>query len=227
MQRIAVFDLDETITTRGTWGRFVSQALKDNPRKLLGMWVRAGVGQLIYKLGSRERISVKQAMLRQSLSGRSKSDLQIMADRFAEEEVRSGLRPGAIRQIETHRAAGDRIIIASAGADIVVEAIAKRLGIETVLSTKLAWVRQGDEEICARHFGSENCYNEGKLQRLRKCLETLDDFQRASVHITMYTDSHSDLPVLKYADTGVSVNGDRKLLKAAEIYGFETVDWSL
>ena len=227
MQRIAVFDLDETITTQGTWGRFVSQTLKDNPGKLLGMWARAGVGQLIYKFGARERMSVKEAMLRWSLSGRTKAELKSLADKFADEEVKSGLRPGAVRQIEAHRTAGDRIIIASAGADIVVEAIAKRLGIETVLSTKLAWEGERNHEICAPYFGSENCYGPGKLNRLRKCLETLDDFQRAVVHITVYSDSYSDLPVMRYADKGVSVNGDRKLLKAAEIYDFEIVNWSL
>ncbi len=194
---------------------------------MLAMWARAGVGQLIYKAGAQERISVKRAMLRQSLSGKSKAELQSLADKFADEEVQTGLRPGAVRQIEAHRAAGDRIIVASAGADLVVEAIAQRLGIETVLSTKLAWSGDGDNQICARHFGSENCYGAGKLERLRKCLETLDDFQRTSVHITMYSDSYSDLPVMQYADKGVSVNGDKKLLKAAEIYGFETVNWSV
>lgn len=227
VQRVAVFDLDETITTRGTWGRFVSLALNDKPGKLIAMWLRAGVGQLFYKFGSQERISVKRAMLRRSLSGKTRVELQNLADGFADEEVRSGLRPGALRQIEAHRAAGDRIIIASAGADLIVEAIAKRLGIETAIATKLAWTREGENEICARDFGSENCYGPGKLTRLRKCLETLDDFQRSAVHITMYSDSNSDLPVMKYADKGVSVNGDKKLLKAAKVYGFETVDWSL
>ena len=227
MQRYAIFDLDETITTRGTWGRFVSQVVKGKPHRLLGLWARAGVGQILYKFGPKERISVKRGMLRWSLSGQSRAHLQELADRFAEEEVRSGLRPGAIRQIEAHRAAGDHIMIASAGADLVVEAIAKRLGIETVISTKLAWIREGEAEVCARYFGSENCYGTGKLVTLRKCLETFDDFQREAAHITMYTDSYSDLPVLEFADKGVAVNGDSKLLKAAEVYGFETVDWSV
>jgi len=133
------------------------------------------------------------------------------------------LRPGALRQIERHRECGDRVLIASAGADLVVEAIARRLGIDTVVSTQLAW----NEGRCARHFGSENCYGSGKLFRLRKCLETFDDYHRETARITMYTDSFSDLPTLRFADKGVSVNGDRKLLKAAKIYGFETVDWSL
>lgn len=227
MQRYAVFDLDETITTRGTWGRFVSQALRDKPAKLLAMWARAGLGQFVYKVGPLERISVKRSMLRWALSGKTRTELQALADRFADEEIRTGLRPGAVRQIEAHRAAGDHILIASAGADIVVEAIAKRLGIETVISTKLAWNSKGKNQTCARHFGSRNCYGLGKLVRLRKCLETFPDYQREAAHITVYSDSHSDLPVLKFADKGVSVNGDSKLLKVADVHGFETVNWSI
>ncbi len=227
MHRYAVFDLDETITTHGTWGRFVSQSVKGRPLKLIGLWARAGIGQILYKFGPKERISVKRGMLRWSLSGQSRVKLEDLAERFADEEIKSGLRPGAVRQIERHRAAGDHILIASAGADLVVEAIAKRLGIDTVISTKLAWEGEGDSQVCARDFGSENCYGPGKLDRLRKCLETFDDFQRSAAHITVYSDSHSDLPVMKYADKGVSVNGDSKLQKAAELYGFEIVDWSV
>lgn len=227
MQRYAVFDLDETITSRGTWGRFVTQILRDQPGKLFAMWARAGVGQLLYKATHVERISVKRAMLRSSLTGRTRVELQAKAEQFADEEIRSGLRPGALRQIEKHRAAGDRILIASAGADIIVEAIAKRLDIQTVVSTNLSWKGEGEDQICDRNFGSENCYGPGKLIRLRKCLETFDDFDRETSHITVYSDSFSDLPVLQYADKGVSVNGDSKLLKAAHVYGFETVNWSV
>jgi len=227
VQRYAVFDLDQTITTRGTWGRFVSRSVKGKVHKLIGLWVRAGIGQILYKIGPKERISVKRGMLRWSLSGQTRLYLQNLADQFAEDEIRSGLRPGAVKQIDAHKAAGDRILIASAGADLVVEAIAKRLGIETVVATKLAWIGTGDSQTCARHFGSENCYGPGKLSRLQKCLETFDDFNREKAHITVYSDSHSDLPVLKFADKGVSVNGDSKLLKLANVYGFETVNWSI
>ena len=222
MQRYAVFDLDHTITTQGTWGRFVSQSVRTKPWRLLCLWLRAGIGQLRYRLGGDERISVKRSMLRWSLSGQKRETLEALAESFAENEVRNGLRPGALRQIEAHRAAGDHILIASAGADLIVEAIAKRLKIDTVISTNLAW----DEGKCARNFGSENCYGEGKLIKLRKCLETFDDFQREEAHIIMYSDSHSDLPAMQFADKGVAVNGNRKLRKAAAVYGFETVNWS-
>lgn len=222
MQRYAIFDLDETITMRGTWGRFVSLAVKDQPLKFAGLWIRAGIAQLIYKTGSSERVSVKRGMLRGSLSGQTRENLEALAEAFAQDEVEKGLRPGAVRQIERHKAAGDRIIIASAGADIIVNAIAKRLGVEHVVCTKLAWV----DGKCAREFGSQNCYAEGKLDMITKRLETFDDFRREASHITMYSDSYSDLPTFKYADVGVAVNADSKLRRAADVYDLETVNWS-
>ena len=222
MQRYAVFDLDETITTRGTWGRFVSLAVRREPWKLIALWFRAGIAQIFYKWGAQERMSVKRGMLRWSLSGKSRSGLEALAEDFAEKEIKRGLRPGAIREISARKGAGDRIIIASAGADLIVDAIAKRLDVDRVVCTKLAW----NDEVCGRTFGSENCYGEGKLQMLQKCLETFDDFQRETAHITVYSDSYSDLPVLKYADKGVAVNSDARLKKAADVSGFETVDWS-
>jgi len=223
VNRYAVFDLDHTITTRGTWGRFVSLSVRHKPWKLVGLWLRAGIGQLRYRFGGDERISVKRAMLRWTLSGQNRDVLEALAEEFADNEMQNGLRPGALRQIEAHRAAGDHIIIASAGADLIVEAIAKRLRIETVISTQLAW----SAGKCARHFGSENCYGPGKLVKLKKCLETFDDFQRETAHIIMYSDSHSDLPVMNFADKGVAVNASKKLLNMADVYGFETVDWSI
>jgi len=222
MQRYAIFDLDETITTQGTWGRFVSQSVKGQPWRFLGLWARAGFGQVLYKFGRRERMFVKRGMLRWSLSGRCREELSALAEQFAKAELESGIRPGALRQIQAHREAGDHIIIASAGADLIVEPIAKELGIETVVCTKLGW----DGDICARHFGSPNCYGPGKLEMLLKCFETFSDFNREEAHITVYSDSHSDLPVLKFADKGVAVNGDPSLQKLARVYGFETVNWS-
>ena len=222
MQHYAIFDLDETITTRGTWGRFVSQAVGRNPIKLIGIWAHAAVAQLFYKFGRTERVFVKRGMLRWSLSGQSRANLEALAQRFAEKELSSGIRPGALAQIKKHQDAGDRVVIASAGADLIVNAIAERLGIEHVVCTKLDW----NKGVCGRNFGSANCYASGKFEMLQKRLETFDDFRRDAAHITMYSDSHSDLPCFEYADVGIAVNADMKLRRAAKVYGLATVDWS-
>ena len=222
MIRYAVFDLDETITARGTWGRFVNLSVRRRPWRFFGIWGRAALGQLLYKTTSLERVSVKRGMLRWSLTGQSRERLHALAEDFAAQEVATGLRPGALRAITAHRAAGDTIIIASAAADLVANAIAEKLDITHVVATKLAW----DNGVCADDFASENCYGAGKLTALRTYLETFPDYRREVVHITLYTDSYSDLPVLEFADKGVAVNADAKLQAASPVYGFETVDWS-
>ncbi len=41
----------------------------------------------------------------------------------------------------------------------------------------------------------------------------------------MYSDSYSDIDILRYSDKAVAVNADRKLVKAAAAEGFDVVDW--
>ena len=223
MIRYAVFDLDKTITTKGTWGRFVSQSVRNKPWKLIGLWGTALFGQFRYKFGAQERVSVKRGMLRWSLAGQSRMHLLELAETFADQEIASGIRPGAIKEIRARQAAGDVVLIASAGADLVVEPIAKRLGIDHVISTKLGW----SNDVCARDFATQNCYGPGKLALLQKYLETFPDYRRERSHITMYSDSAADLPAFEFADKGVAVNAGPRLRELAEVYDFESVDWSI
>ncbi|MBT7397572.1 MAG: hypothetical protein HN775_00100, partial [Hellea sp.] len=44
--------------------------------------------------------------------------------------------------------------------------------------------------------------------------------------IKMYTDSISDIDILRFSDEGVAVNPDRKLAKVAIDENFELVNWN-
>lgn len=222
MSRFAVFDLDKTMTKRGTWGRFVSRSVGYNPIKLLSIWSVAGLKQLRYKSGDIDRIGVKRAMLRRSLTGMNRAKLLALADKFADDEVSSGLNPGFIAELEKCRAADDHILIASAGADILIGRIAERLGIEHWVATDLAW--EGDR--CADHFATDNCYGEGKLTRLKTLLETFPDYDSRTAQVTFYSDSHSDLPCFEFSNRCVAVNGTAKLKTIAISRNWEIVDWS-
>ena len=41
----------------------------------------------------------------------------------------------------------------------------------------------------------------------------------------MYTDSYSDLEILRFSDKGVAVNADRELREAAKSENFDVVEW--
>lgn len=221
MANIAIFDLDYTLTKRGTWGRFVIKAVKFKPWLWLPLAFSAGVTQWRYKKGHLPRIRVKQAMMRWSMVGKPRAQLETLANAFAEKEIANGLRPGAVEALEQHRANGDLIIIASAAVDVIVGPIAKRLNIEHWVATDMKW----DNEKLASDFASKNCCGPEKLERVKQLFARNPQMKHNHTLITMYSDSYSDIDILKFCDKGVAVNADRKLIKASGEEGFEVVDW--
>lgn len=221
-KRIAIFDLDETLTKKGTWGRFVIGTLKGKPLKWIPFLATSIFSQALYMLRFGPREHVKENMMRWTLSGRTREELETLAAGFADNEFSEGLRTRSKAMIEKHRASGDRIIIASAAVDLIVDPIAKRLGINERVCTKMAY---NTENRLARKLGGMNCYGKGKLIMVREYLEQDPEFDRTHTHITMYSDSRSDLDIMRWADVGIAVNPSPRLAKLTEQYGFEVQDW--
>ena len=221
MADIAIFDLDYTLTKRGTWGRFVVKNVKFKPWLWLPLAFSAAVTQWRYKQGHFPRIRVKQAMMRWSMVGKSRAYMEGLAEAFAENEVANGLRPGAVQALEQHRANGDVIIIASAAVDLIVRPIAKRLNVEYWVATDMKW----ENGKLAAEFASKNCYGAEKLERVKRLFAQTPKLKHNHTLITMYSDSYSDIDILRFCDKGVAVNADRSLTEASREEGFEVVDW--
>ena len=221
MANIAIFDLDYTLTKKGTWGRFVLRNVKFKPWIWLPLAVSAGVTQWRYKQGHFPRIRVKQAMMRWSMVNQSRAYLEALAEAFAENEIKNGLRPGAIKALEQHRSNGDVIIIASAAVDLIVAPIAKRLNVEHWVATDMKW----DDEKLSPDFASKNCYGTEKLERVKQLFDRYPELKQSNTLITMYSDSYSDIDILRFCDKGVAVNADRALTKASAEECFDVVDW--
>ncbi len=221
-QQIAIFDLDETLTKKGTWGRFVTGTLRGKPLKWIPFLATSIVSQIIYMLRLGPREHVKENMMRWTLSGRTRVELEKQAADFADYEANAGLRLRSKSMIEQHRAAGDRIIIASAAVDLIVDPIADRLDIAEMVCTKMAY--NADDRL-ARKLGGMNCYGKNKLLMVREHLERDEKFDRSKSHITMYSDSRSDLAIMDWADVGIAVNPSPRLAKVVEQYGFEVQNW--
>lgn len=217
MPGTAIFDLDKTITRQGTWSRFVRSATGGG----LGFWGKlplAGLQAIKYKAGLADRASVKVRSIALYLEGQSRTSLQARADAFVAEDIRSGLRNQARSVIEAHRAAGDRLIIASAAVDLICDAMARELGFEDVICTRLAWNKEGRLRGA---LDGENCYGEEKLRRV----EAFFGGARPAGPIVFYSDHHTDLPCLTWADRGVAVNPSSKLRNQAARNNIEIVDW--
>ncbi len=215
----AIFDLDYTLTKRGTWGRFVWKSVKYRPHLWLPLLFSTAAFQLQYKMGQRPRGAVKKNMMRWSLQRHKRLKLETMAESFAMSEVSNGFRPGGVAALDYHRSQGHEIIIASAAVDLVVAPIAKALGVKHYVSTELSWAEDGR---LLSQFASPNCYGVAKLKRVKSLLENIGAERFKTI---FYSDSKADLPVLEYSDLAIVVDPSAKFKPIAEAKGMPIQHW--
>lgn len=216
MAGIAFFDLDKTITREGTWSRFVRLATPDI-RFFAGLPALAAQAAA-YKAGMASRGSVKERAVALFLRDRKKTELQAVAKDFAEAELQTGVRPGALAAIQGHRDAGDRLVIASAAADLIVEAMAEQLGFDDIICTRLSW--SADHRLLTALNG-ENCYGLEKLRRVDEYL----DAQASIGQTSFYSDHITDLPCLDRVDYGAAVHPEPGLRRVARQKNMPILDW--
>jgi phosphatidylglycerophosphatase C len=218
VQRIALYDLDRTVTRAPTFTPFlVHMAASGNPLRLLGvpLWVLAMLG---YKAKFCGRKPLKQFGLR-LLVGRvvRSARMQPRIDAFVARQLARNIQPGARAKIAADRAAGVRLVLVTAAPEIYAEALAQALGFEACIATRHQ--RDGAGNLLALIDG-ENNYGEQKVARVEDWLAG-QGLARADWHLTAYTDHASDAPILNYADTGVLVGRYAKPQR-----GWAQVDWS-
>ena len=128
----------------------------------------------------------------------------------------------AWRCLESHRNAGDTLVLISASSHHLVAPIAAALGIEHVLAVELEVA--GSEEGCVYTGGSQGVlsYRGGKVIRFQQWLA---EQAITPSHTTFYSDSRNDLPLLQYVDCAVAVNPDLVLAEVASVEGWRRLDW--
>ncbi|MEZ4320077.1 MAG: HAD family hydrolase [Myxococcota bacterium] len=134
-----------------------------------------------------------------------------------DDECASRLRPGAAEALEKHRAAGDRLVLATSSTLYSALAAQKLWGFDDLVCTRLE-VRDG--RFTGRISGL--AYGEAKLERVR---EWAREHAVDLGDCTFYTDSITDLSVMEAVGAPVAVNPDVKLSRLASARSWPTVDW--
>lgn len=222
MQRIAIYDMDRTITVRGTYTSFLIHMARAIAPWRLALLPVAGLVMLGYVLRLFDRARVKE--LNQALLiGRRVSRTRIMpaVESFADKVIAGNIRAGALAQIGQDRASGYHLVIASASYRLYVEPIARRLGFDAVIATD--HFAQDIDYLRARIAG-ENCYDVAKLRMIRAWMEE-QGIDRAQAHIRAYSDHVTDAPMLGFADEGFATNPHARLERLAALRGWPILRW--
>lgn len=222
MIRLAIYDMDKTITRGATWTPFLRHAAGRHARWRLALAPLAGAGVLAYAGGMTGRAGLKHWTQRVMLGRRlSRAQVDALAESFAERIAQGGVLAGARERIAADRAGGRRIVLATASFRFYAEPIARALGIDDVIATDSPW--DGAERLRPGVAG-ENCYGPAKLRMIEAWL-TRHGIARDGAHVRFYSDHVSDLPALDWADEAFAVNPHPPLRRIARARGWPILDW--
>jgi HAD superfamily hydrolase (TIGR01490 family) len=220
--KLAIYDMDKTITRRPTWTPFLAFAMRGRARWRMALLPAAGIAGLAYGLRLIDRARLKQTTQRWLLGGRlAKTRAQDLVDAFADHVVATGVLDGARAAIADDRAAGYRLVMATASYAFYADAIARRLGFDDVIATM---TEESDQGAVLPHILGENCYGPAKLRRIEAWLAE-QGINRADAHVRFYSDHVSDAPALDWADEGFAVNAHAPLRRMALREGWTVLDW--
>jgi len=222
MSDLAIYDMDRTITRHGTYTPFLLHcALRRAPWRLLFLPLVA-LSMLAYAARLIDRGRLKEINHRLLLGSKiHPRDLTPLVDRFADKQVRSNLRPGALKAIARDKAEGRRLVLATASYRFYSEAIARRLGFDDVIGTN-SFIGL-DERVHAKIAG-ENAYGPAKLRMIADWVEA-SGLTGKYGHVRFYSDHVSDRPAFEWADEPIAVNPHAKLLRLAIERGWAIEDW--
>jgi HAD superfamily phosphoserine phosphatase-like hydrolase len=222
MVELAIYDMDRTITRAGTYTPWLLfWAWHRAPWRLLLLPIVAIAG-LAYAGGLVTRKRLKE--INQTLLMGYRTDparLAPMVEAYAKRVMDGGVYPDALAQIACDKAAGRRVILATASYAFYVEALARRFGIAEVVATKS--VRDGRGRVVAK-IDADNCYAASKLAMVEAYLDEMG-IDRGMVRVRFYSDHFSDKPVFDWSDEPIAVNASAALRAHARQHGWQMIDW--
>jgi HAD superfamily hydrolase (TIGR01490 family) len=213
----AFFDLDKTLMA-GSSGMVFARVANRKGFVSRGQLAKWGLDHLRYRLrgSSDEQTNAVLEVAKRVFAEIPERDVERMAP-----EVLAGILPRIYPRMldEVHRHQDDRratFIVSAAGNDLV-KALAAVLGMEGGIGTR--WAVGADGKYTGEMDGPF-VYGKGKVEAMRRFAEKHDIDLAES---WAYSDSVSDLPMLRAVGHAVVVNPDAPLLEIAQQEGWRVM----
>jgi HAD superfamily hydrolase (TIGR01490 family) len=215
----AFFDLDRTLIA-GSSAFTLAMAARSAGMIPTHEFVRDAAAAVSFRvLGASDDTTdgVRDRALR-FVAGQRQDDLTALNERVLP-TLLGKIRPEARRLLDLHRHAGRSTFIVSAAPQEIVEPLARSLGMTGAIGTRGEVV---DGHYTGRLAGPF-CYGPGKVDAIQE-LARWDGLDLAQCYA--YSDSASDLPMLRAVGHPVAVNPDGKLERHARRHGWPIVHFS-
>ena len=203
--RLALFDLDNTLLTGDSDVLWVEFLLA---RGILDATFAAANADMDRRY--RTGLATAQefcALYVSTLTHMTRAAGEALRQDFHTAIIRPRIPSAARALVESHRAAGDTLVMTTATNRFITELTAIEFAIDHLIATEVEAVADG---FTGKTAGVLNM-REGKVARLQHWLIARGEPERLLGGATFYSDSINDLPLLSCVGTPVAVDPDEKL----------------
>ena len=215
--RVAVFDLDGTVTRRDTYVDFLLYTLAKRPARLVCLPALAWY-LLVHKLGMQSNHWLKARYLGAVAGGLSKGQLAEICENFVSRTRAKNIKQPALDELARLRHEGYVLVLATASFGFYVRNLSAALKFDEVLCTEALF---DDNDELTGELDGKNCIGVEKARRIAVLLS-----ERGWSKVELgYSDSKVDLPMLEMADRALVVDPSVSTQKVAVEKGFEILWW--
>ncbi|MBT0569174.1 HAD-IB family hydrolase [Curvibacter sp. CHRR-16] len=217
--RVALFDLDHTLIpfdSDHSWGDYMtSLGWADAAFKARGDAFYQDYSNGTLDIHEYVRFSVAPVVQRGAQASHAAHQ------GYMREVVQPQILPVAQDMVRQHLDAGDEVIIVTATNVFVTQPIAAAFGVKHLIGIDLAidpstgWYNG--------EIAGVPSFKEGKVQRVGDWLAARG-WSWDSVHVTAYSDSKNDIPMLEKANVAIATNPDATLRALAQERGWRILD---
>lgn len=214
-RRLAVFDLDGTLTRADSFGPFVLGLLREHPWRALRLPLLL-FPALGYLLRMVDRGGLKGSVLRLLFGGLPRATVEEFAGRYARHVVEQQMFAEGVAALRGHLTNDDPVVLLSASPDLYVPRIGTLLGVHETHCTRIRW--NGDR-LDGRLDGL-NRRDEEKLRVIRQLRAA-----NPGLPVIAYGNSAPDLVHMRHCEQAVYVNADSALASRLTAEGIRCVTW--
>ncbi|MBU3111744.1 HAD-IB family hydrolase [Clostridium lacusfryxellense] len=187
-EKLAIFDIDFTLTKRETLVEFYFYMLKKNP-KFIKYLPKSIFSTILYILKIKDASEAKITFIR-FIDGIEESEMRKIVKEFYEKRLSKILYKDAIDTVRKMKSLGYKIYLISASAEFYLNEFYNIKEVDKVIGTRFIKM----DGLHRNEILGENCKGDEKVRRLKEVLkkEKIEvDFENSY----MYSDSLSDLPL--------------------------------
>lgn len=216
-QIAAFFDMDQTLVAGNSSLLYVQRAMAEERAGMADLF-KTVYYYLMYRLN---RLSV-DAILKPTLAGirgQREAEFADFCGKIALRELVPRVAEQARTVLKWHQERGHRCVLLTAATGYLADPVAEAMALDGTLCTRL----EVEDGLFTGKLGTFGlCYGQGKVRAARHWAETE---QVALDRSFFYTDSASDLPMLRTVGIPVVINPDWSLGRVARKQGWLACRW--